>query len=81
MWDGGEANVKRHSRYSNWKPSQREASSTKSYLSNSPTVASLLVGNLSLPSVPGHTDEAGEVGNVKHIIISVQTILVDPDDD
>ena len=47
---------KPQSRYSNWKPSQPEASSMYSYLSNSPTVASLLVGNLQFPSVPGHID-------------------------
>ena len=41
---------KPHSRYSNWKPSQ---SSVYSYLSNCPTVASLLVGNLCFPSFPG----------------------------
>ena len=40
---------KPHSRYSSWKPSQPEATSTYSYLSNSPTVASLLIGNLHFP--------------------------------
>ena len=52
----------RHSWYSNWKPAQPEASSRHSYLSNCPTVASLLVGTADLPSAPGHVDVRTRLG-------------------
>ena len=53
MQDGREGSATRHSWYSNWEPSICAL-----LPSNSPTLASLLVG---LPSTPGHVDEAVEV--------------------